>query len=117
MIVGKWEIDKEAMKADLKKEVSKTTKEDPSKTKILEESVETLLEKIQIAYEFKTDGSMTMLSQGYNTKGKWVISDNGETLVCTDENKQKIEAKISEISKNRLVLTIGSEKYTFKSVK
>lgn len=117
IIVGKWEIDKEAMKADLEKEVSKTSQDDPSKAKVLAESMETSLEKIQITYEFKADGSMTMLSQRYNTKGNWTISDNGETLVCTDENKQKTEAKIIEISKNRLVLMIGSENYTFKSVK
>lgn len=116
-IIGKWETDKEEMKKDLDKEIAKNSKENPIKAKAMEESIEALLEKIQINYEFRADGSMTMLSQGDSTKGKWAISIDGKVLTSVDANNQKTEASIIEISKSRLVLKIGSETYFFKTSK
>jgi len=101
----------------LEKEIAKKAKEDAIKLKAMEEGLEVLLEKIQITCEFMPDGSMTMLSQGSSTKGKWAISADGKVLSTTDANNQKLDTDIVEISKSKLVLKIGAETYFFKSSK
>jgi hypothetical protein len=109
-ILGKWEIDKEAMREVLKNETEEISKKHPTKTQTLEESVVALLEKMQISYEFNKDGTMRMWSQGAETKGKWTINAEGNVLSTTSEENQKIETPIEEITKNKLILRISTDK-------
>ncbi len=109
-ILGKWEIDKEAMRKVLSEETEEISKTHPTKSQTLEESIAALLEKMQISYEFNPDGTMRMWSQGIETKGKWVINAEGNILSTTSEENQKIETPIEEITKNKLILRISTDK-------
>lgn len=112
-ILGKWEIDKKAMEENLQQEINEINKENPAKTKAIEESLETSLDKIQLSYEFAADGTLTMLSQGNATQGKWAISADGKILNTTNAANQKIEANILELNNQKMVLKFGSETYFF----
>lgn len=112
-ILGKWETDKKAMREEFEQEITKTAKENPIKAKTMEESLEALLDKIQLSYEFAADGTLTMLSQGNTTKGKWAISSDGKTLSTTDAANQKIEANILELNSKTMLLKFGTETYLF----
>lgn len=109
-ILGKWEIDKEAIRKVLSKETEEISKTHPTKSQTLEESVATFLEKMQISYEFNSDGTMRMWSQGTETKGKWTINAEGNMLSTTDEQNQKLDTPIEEVSNKKLILRISTDK-------
>jgi len=113
MILGKWEIDKEAMKKELEEKITQTAKENPIEAKAMEESVATLSEKIQLSFEFSADGTITMTSQGNITKGKWTLNADATTLSTTNAENQKTDAEILELSKNKMILKFGAETYVF----
>ena len=113
MILGKWEIDKEAIKKELEEKITQTAKENPIEAKAMEESVATLSEKIQLSFEFSADGTMIMTSQGNIIKGKWTISTDGKTLIATDAESQKTQAEILALSKNEMRLKLDTETYAF----
>jgi len=113
IILGKWEIDKKAMREQLQEQTTKTAKENPINAKAIEESTETLLEKIQLSFEFSADGTITMTSQGNITKGKWTLNADATTLSTTNAENQKTDAEILELSKNKMILKFGAETYVF----
>jgi len=113
MILGKWEIDKEAMKKELEEKITQTAKENPIEAKAMEESVATLSEKIQLSFEFSAEGTITMTSQGNITKGKWTLNADATTLSTTNAENQKTDAEILELSKNKMILKFGAETYVF----
>jgi hypothetical protein len=113
IILGKWEIDKEAMKEGFQEQITKTAKENPIEAKAMEESVATLSEKIQLSFEFSADGTMIMTSQGNIIKGKWTLNADATTLSTTNAENQKTDAEILELSKNKMILKFGAETYVF----
>lgn len=108
-ILGKWEIDKNAVQKMYDEKIAEIRKSNRSKMKNIRESI-AQVEKIQISYIFKPDGTLTMLSQGAESKGKWLISSDGKTLQTIDENNHKSSIDIEEISKDKMILKVSTSK-------
>lgn len=96
-IVNKWKLT--AVSGDGAKEMPEAEKKD-------------MIDKL--AVEFSKDGKCTMSGEGDTPKtGTYTLSDDGKTLVMTQEGSSKGEQMdISELSDSKLVMTATKDKMT-----
>lgn len=96
-IVSKWKLT--AVSGDGAKEMPEAEKKD-------------MINKL--AVEFSKDGKCTMSGEGDTPKtGTYTLSDDGKTLVMTQEGSSKGEQMdISELSDSKLVMTATKDKMT-----
>jgi len=109
--IKKWKVDAEATVKGFPDEVKKN----------FEAAGKEMMDKYKadmakITMEFKKDGSFESLGSGNDTKGKWKLSEDGKTLITSNDGGKEDKASIVESSASKIVLEVGEGPNKFKMV-
>ncbi|MCU0437904.1 MAG: hypothetical protein MUC49_08295 [Raineya sp.] len=109
-LTKKWKVDAATFKTMIKEDIEKLKKDSPDKAKDIESSLPLMEGFIGgITVDFKADGTAETTTMGQTTKGKWTLSEDGKKITI-DENGNKNEIEVLELSKGKLVLKSEKDK-------
>jgi len=110
--IKKWKVDAEATFNNLPEEQKK------SMEKLGKEAVNQMKSGMsKSTMEFKKDGTFEAGGEGAVQKGKWKLSEDGKTLITSDDGaKEEQKIPILESSTTKIILELAQGASKFKMV-